>query len=231
MTKPQKLCLWIGVAALCCALGALGLGGLPGALLGWTALSCGLASLAYARNRPDLYGKRAGRLAVPRVLLLLPFLVAFWTGCWLIRQVRHVPDLDHVAPGLYVGGRIRPSRLPPDVRLIVDLTSEYNEPRALRSHPGYRCLPLLDGHVPPDEAACLALLEEMAANPGAVFVHCESGVGRAPTLAALLLIRRGVVPDAASAVERLAKQRPGIHPTRSDFAFLERLTPRLQGLA
>jgi len=228
MTKPQKLCLAIGAASVACALGAVWLGGLAGLLLGWTALSCALAARAYAGNRPDLYGKREGRLRAWRLIPLLPFLVAFWIGCRLIRQVRHLPDLDRVAPGLYVGGRIRPSELPPDVQLIVDLTSEYSEPRDLRRHPGYRCLPLLDGHVPPDEGALLALLEEMAATPGAVFVHCESGVGRAPTLAALLMIRRGVVPDAASAIELLAKQRPGIHPTRSDFAFMERLTPRLR---
>jgi hypothetical protein len=197
-------------------------------LLGWTALACGIAAAAYAWNRPGVFGKRAGRLVWWRTLPTLPYLGAFWIGCWLIRVRRGLPAYDQVAPGLYVGGRIGADALPADVALVVDLTCEYSEPAALRRHPGYRGLPLLDGHTPPDEVAFLALLEEMHAAAGAVFVHCESGVGRAPTAAALLLIRAGVADDPAAAVELLRKSRPRIHPTRSDREFMARIAPRLR---
>jgi len=45
--------------------------------------------------------------------------------------------------------------------------------------------------------------------------------------AALLLVARGLVPDPASAVELMAKRRPRIHPTRSDWDFMERAAARL----
>lgn len=227
MTKPARLALGIGFAGVVCAALALAAHGAVAALLAWTAFACALAAAAYARNAPGVFGKRDGRLVWWRTLPTLPYLVAFWIGCALIRARRRLPVFDRVAPGLYVGGRIRGDELPDDVALIVDLTCEYSEPASLRERPGYRSLPVLDGHVPPDEEALLALLAEMDAAPGAVFVHCESGVGRAPTAAALLLMRRGVAPDPESALELVRKQRPGARPTRSDRALMVRVAPRL----
>jgi len=110
----------------------------------------------------------------------------------------------------------------------VDLTSEWPAPPRLRALPGYRCLPVLDGSTPPDDERFLALLEEILGASGGVYVHCEEGRGRAPTLAAALLIARGIVPDVASAIELVQKARPCARPTRTDRRFLERIAPRLR---
>jgi hypothetical protein len=223
MTKPAKLALGIGAAgAVCAGLTAAAPG--PARWLAlWTAGACFAVSVAYATNRPGVFGKRRGRLDPVRALLLLPYLAAFRIACAFMRLGRRAPVWEEIAPGLYVASRIGPDDLPPDLELLVDLTCEYSEPLALRSHPGYRCLPVLDGGVPPDEEALLHLLEEVRAARGSVLFHCESGKGRAPTAAALALVARGIASDAAAAVELVRKGRPSAAPTRVDLDFIERL--------
>lgn len=231
MTKPRRLVLGIGAAGLACALGAFLLAGALRWLAAWTAAACLLVAAAYHWNRPGVYGKREGRLVAWRMLPVLPFLLAFWAAMRGIRAWRRAPAFERVAPGIYVGGRIAPGSLPSDVAIVADLTSEYSEPAALRRHPGYRSLPVLDGHVPPDEGAFLSLLDELARAPGAVFLHCEAGVGRAPVAAALLLLRCGMAPDVSSALETVCKRRPVASPTRSDRVFMERIARRLSARA
>jgi protein-tyrosine phosphatase len=228
VSKPRALALGIGIAGAACALGAATSSGVAAWLLAWTALSCFVVAWAYAANRPGVFGKREdGRVRLANQLLLLPYLAVFHAACWLIRLVRPLPPVDEVAAGVYVGGRLRESAIPPDVELVLDLVAEFPGARAVRSRPGYRCLPVLDGHHPRSLESFLGRTEEAAAAPGGVLIHCESGVGRAPTAAAVLLVARGLVPDPASAVELIAKRRPKIHPTRSDRDFMERAVARL----
>jgi hypothetical protein len=227
MTKPAWIGIGIAVAgATCAVLGALA-SGLPRGLAWWTAGACFAVSLAYATNRPGIFGKREGRLAPLRVLLLLPYLAAFRIACELMRWLRIAPSWEAVSPGLYVGSRVDPEDLPPDLELIVDLTCEIAEPALVRAHPGYRCLPVLDGAAPCDDEAFLRLLDEVRAASGGVLFHCESGRGRAPSAAALALIARGVASDPAAAVELVRKGRPSAAPTRVDLEFIDRIAKRL----
>ena len=227
VTKPEKIALGVGVAgAVCAGLGALAGGPLRWLAL-WTAGSCFAVAFAYATNRPGVFGKRAGRLAPLRALLLLPYLAAFHVACALMRLLRRAPSWEEVAPGIYVGGRVNPDDLPPGLELIVDLTCEFSEPGPVRSHPGYRCLPVLDGAVPPDEEAFLGLLEEACGASGGVLFHCESGIGRAPTAAALAILAREIASDPASALELVRKGRPSAAPTRVDVDFVRRIASRL----
>jgi protein-tyrosine phosphatase len=220
--------LGIGAAGLVCAGLAPLAGGLGGAFLAWCALGCLLVAGAYAFNRPGLYGKRGGVLPWWRVVLLGPFLAAFWIA-WGIRNLfRPRPRYHLVSPGLWVGARVSAADLPPGVKTVVDLTSELWEPRDVRCMPGYRSFPVLDGSYPHDEDAFLELLAELADEPGAVYVHCESGRGRAPTMAALLLLARGVVDSPEAALELVQKRRPTAAPTRWDVAFIRRMARRIR---
>lgn len=227
MTKPQSLSLGIGAAAFACALLAVAVGGWPALALAYTAAGCAAVSLAYARNWPGLFGKRAGRVPWRRALLLLPFLVAYRIACAGMRWSRRWPAFCEVAPGVYVGGRPQPGELPRDLDYVVDLTAEFSAERAIRALRGYRSAPTLDGHHPPDAEHFLALLREVCAGPGGVLFHCESGRGRAPTAAAAALLVRGAAPDVATAVEWVRKGRPQSRPTRSDLDFLARIERRL----
>jgi protein-tyrosine phosphatase len=128
---------------------------------------------------------------------------------------------------VYVGGRLGLSDLPPDTALIIDLTCEFSEPRAVRAHPGYRCHPVLDGAAPPEDGPLLAVLEEVARVRGATVIHCESGKGRAPSVAALALIARGVAPDLDAALAMVRAGRPSAAPTAVDHAFMQAVAARL----
>ena len=66
----------------------------------------------------------------------------------------------------------------------------------------------------------------MAAS-GGVYLHCEEGRGRAPTVAAAVLMARGIARDVDTALELVVKARPVACPTRTDRRFLERIAPRL----
>lgn len=228
MTKPRVLTLGIGAAALACGLAAWANSGWLALFLAWCALSCAAVSLAYALNHPGLYGKREGVLPAWRVLLLGPFLAAFWISWGLRDLFRPKPRYHLVSPGLWVGARIGAEELPTGVKTVVDLTSELWEPAAIRRMPGYRSFPVLDGSYPHDEDAFLELLAEVADTPGGVYVHCESGKGRAPTMAALVLLARGVVDSPEAALELVQKRRPTASPTRADVAFIRRMARRIR---
>ena len=221
MSKPMKLAIGIGVASMVTA-------GLSWAVpqpyaffAAWTAVSCALVSGAYLGNWPAVFGKRRGRLQRWAVVLLLPYLSMFWFACWLMRVWRQTSTLDEIAPGVYVGGRLRGPDLPNDTTLIVDLTSEFSEPRELRNHPGYRGVAVLDGAFPPNEGAFRDLLDEVASVRGSVVFHCDAGRGRAPTAGALAVLWRGMAEDAEEAIARVVEGRPCASLTRSDLEFIQ----------
>jgi protein-tyrosine phosphatase len=227
MTKPRKLALGIGSAGGVCALLAA-LAPSPWSwLAGWTALSCLLAAGIYLGNLPGLLGKSDGRMSWWRMLPLLPYLVAFRIAMELRRSRQAGPDWHEVVPGLAVGARVPLGDLPEGLELVVDLTSEWPAPAALRGLPGYRSHPVLDGSFPPSEERFLALVREMAGAAGGVYIHCEEGRGRAPTAAAAVLLARRIVVDVDAALELVSKARPVARPTRTDRRFLERIAPRL----
>jgi hypothetical protein len=230
VTKPARIALGIGVAAVACAAVAAAASGVARLVAAWTALACAVAAAAYVANRPTWLGKRDGRLA-PHAVVVLPYLLAFRTACGLMRRWRPPDAPTEVAPGLWVSGRLAPADVPPAVTWVVDLIAEYPAPRALRGLPGYRNLLVLDGGHPPDVAAFLALVRELLDAEGDVLVHCDSGRGRAPTVAAALLVARGVAPDTATAVAHVRARRPVAAPTRSDLAFLARVAPALRAIA
>jgi len=224
------IALGIAVGGACCGLGAIQSSGAARIALAWTSGACAVAALAYLANRPGWLGKRAGRLT-PRALVLLPYLVAVRIACWLMRWWRgpDVPTL--VAPALWVAGRLEPGSFPSGVTDVVDLVAEYPAPGWVRELPGYRNLPVLDGGQPPSPQEFLDLVRELQDVTGGVVVHCDSGRGRAPTMAAAILIARGLASDVDTAVALVRARRPVASPTRSDLAFLEAVSPALRAFA
>ncbi len=229
MTKPTKIALGIAVAGACCAALAVMTAGAARLAWAWTAGACAVATAAYAANRPAWLGKRAGRLT-PRALVVLPYLVAFRIACAVMRWWRGLDAPTLVAPGLWVGGRLARRSFLSSVTHVVDLVAEYPAPAWARARPGYRDLPVLDGGQPPHPGAFLALVRELRDATGDVLVHCDSGRGRAPTMAAAILIARGLAPDVDAALALVQARRPVASPTRSDVAFLEAVWPSLREL-
>jgi hypothetical protein len=229
VTKPTAVGSGVAVAAAACLALAATTSGLPRLWWTWTTIACVIAATAYLRNRPAWLGKRDGRWSW-RTLPVLPYLVAFRIACLLMRWWRGGDAPTEVAPGLWVGGRIA-GPLPPGVGHVVDLVAEYPEAHGIRTRPGYRGLPTLDGGFPPRLDEFLVLVDELATARGGVLVHCDSGRGRAPTLAAAVLIARGEAHDVDGAIDRVRRARPVAHPTRSDRMFLATALPGLRAIA
>jgi protein-tyrosine phosphatase len=173
----------------------------------WPALAFVVVGGAYAQ-RPGVLGKRAdGTLPIVTQIVLMPYFVFAWIS-WLILRISGEPACAEVSPGLWVGRRPTARDLPPQIDLVVDLTAEFPKSRSLRVR-RYECLPTLDG-TPPDARRLRALADELAGDPGPIYVHCAAGHARSATLAAAILIARGLARDADDAERIMRERRPGI---------------------
>ncbi|MCY1082403.1 phosphatase domain-containing protein [Archangium lansingense] len=185
---------------------------------------------AYLGRGTRLLGKREdGSQAWGPVLLLLPYFLFTWT-VWHVRRALSQERCFHeVAPGLLLGRRPFAHELPPEVSLIVDLTSEFAEPREVRTRARYLCSPVLDTCAL-NEDSLLSVVSAVLAEPGPVYVHCANGHGRSSTVAAAVLLARGHSPDVHGAEQHLRRARRGVklHPEQREV--LVRTAPRLREL-
>ena len=95
-------------------------------LLAWSGLGFCAVAAAYARQTPRVFGKRMdGTLAWGPCVLLLPYLLLTWLLWYCQTRFSREAVCNEVAPGLWLGRRASLKELPPDVTLIVDLTSEF----------------------------------------------------------------------------------------------------------
>jgi protein-tyrosine phosphatase len=180
--------------------------GLP---LLWVAVAYVLAGLAYFTGNSRFLGKRQDGTVAPGIAVLtFPYLL-LCIAASLARHLYREPDWNEVAPGLFVGRRVSGARLPAQIDLVVDLTSEFPEPSSVRTGRAYRCLPTMDGCAS-EPGAFAALAREVADTPGRIYVHCAVGHGRSASLAAAVIILRGLATDVDSAEALMKKARPGI---------------------
>lgn len=212
--------LGVGFAAL-----AFSSGWLVRALFGWTAMACVGVALAYTFDRPELLGKQAdGRVSYLIAFFVLPVLLVqrcIWTIRCALSSERAA---DEVAPGLFVGRRVSGEQLPMAVDFVLDLTSEFAEPPAVRERGIYRSIRTLDGLGPPRHADAVSVLREAAAHSGTLYVHCAFGHGRAVAAAAAIMVLRGHAADVDDAFDQIRAARPGIFPSWSHHAFVRRVT-------
>ena len=178
---------------------------------GWSVLIVGIAYLG--PGGPRVFGKHAGdgRLGWLNVILLLPYYVVAWSLWQLKSRLFGENAHDEVAPGIFVGRRpLGLAEVPADIRVVIDLTSEFPRAHSTRAIERYLCVPTLDLRAP-DDAAFSSLLDHVSEEDGPIFVHCAMGHGRSATVAAGLMIRRGVARDVEDAIERMSEARPGVH--------------------
>jgi len=187
-------------------------GGL-GWVLAWPALSFLCVAAGYLALGGRVLGKRAdGTRALWSRVLHAPYDLLVWLTLGLLRLSSERP-FDEVSPGLWVGRRCPPDRLPKGVAMVVDMTAELAAPAGLPEAVRYRCLPTLDGHAPRYEEL-RDLVAEMAVFDGPIYVHCAAGHGRSATAAAALLLVRGAVADLPGAVALMRRSRPGVRLVR-----------------
>jgi protein-tyrosine phosphatase len=194
-------------------------------VLGWTSIACFAVAVAYSLDRPAIFGKRAdGSVSYLLALPVLPVLLVL-RSIWFIRcKSTSERAFDEVAPGLIVGRRVMGDELPAEADFVIDLTSEFAEPRAMRERGTYRLIRTLDGLGPPRHAERRSVLLEAAEHTGTVYVHCAFGHGRAVAAAASIMVMRGHASDADDAFAKIRAARPGIFPSGSHHAFVTRVT-------
>jgi dual specificity MAP kinase phosphatase len=112
----------------------------------------------------------------------------------------------YVGPQIGRWGQQRLWRL--GIRASVNLRVEFDDVIAGVAFPEHLRLPTVDNEAPTLEhlAAGVAFIERVVAAGGRVYVHCQSGVGRAPTLAVAYLVSTGC--ELAEALSCMQRVRP-----------------------
>jgi len=122
------------------------------------------------------------------------------------------PNFSRITERLYVGpqiGRLGHRRLRRlGIQASVNLRVEYDDVAAGVAFPEHLRLPTVDGEAPTlaHLASGVAFIRRVVAKGGGVYVHCQSGVGRAPTLAAAYLVSTGC--ELAEALGCVRQARP-----------------------
>ncbi|MCX8024678.1 MAG: dual specificity protein phosphatase family protein [Thermanaerothrix sp.] len=178
-------------------------------------------------------GRKAPLIKGMRILMARLFEQGVWTtGLWLINLFcrvvldRPLRRLSQVAPGLFVGGQFkaRGKRILErwGIEAVVNLRHEFDDRAAGLAPQYYLYLPTVDDQAPTleDLSVGVRFIHTHIEAGRNVYIHCASGVGRAPTLTAAYLVSRGYPVEQAWALIRRA--RPFIRPTAVQCEQVER---------
>lgn len=192
----------------------------------WLGLDMLLLSAAYVRQDTGIFGKRPdGTLAACRVLIFLPYLLFTW-AVWRLCRLLPEPAVQRINERLSIGRRILPGELPAGIDVILDLTSEFTEPAAVRKEARYINLPTLDATAP-TPAALAATICSLQPHEH-VFIHCAQGHGRTAMAAIALLLHRGETSDIADGLRLLKAIRPGVSLSPGQYRCLEQCQAALR---
>ena len=152
----------------------------------------------------------------------------------LFRRRSKRARVDRLAPWLLLGPALDESGyrdlVTQGVTHVVDLREEAEDDASMMAALGlrWRRLPIRD-HAAPSPGQIEDLRAWLTHEPGdggvVVYLHCQAGVGRAPTVAIVLLMHQGI--PLANAHRQVRVARPGAHPTAAQDAYLEALASRL----
>lgn len=191
-------------------------------LLFWPALSFGIVAIGYLSFGQRVFGKtKSGLLSPFNQLILLPYLVYLWSVWFLLRIVRREPSVNQLTEKLFIGRRLFSTELPDNIDYVIDLTSEFNEPKALRSS-GYFSYPILDGLVPPIKQLH-QWIEDTAALDGTILIHCAEGHGRTGMFAAILLVYLGHSRTTDAALQLIQAKRPLVRLNSQQMRMLQEI--------
>lgn len=165
------------------------------------------------------------RVLVPPAATSQRFYKVWWQRArlWSLRTRQRLtvftgqqPELrfSHVAPGIYLGGKVTPRVFKTfsewGVTGVVSMRT--TRPPKTPEHIETLWLPTKDWTPPAlkDFAKGVKFIQKQLAKNGAVYIHCQLGEGRGPSMAAAYLITTGFTAE--EAVSRLVKYRPMVHP-------------------
>ncbi|NJM86409.1 MAG: hypothetical protein HC847_03530 [Hydrococcus sp. RU_2_2] len=193
----------------------------------WYSVNFFLLSFAYQKENVRIFGKQSnGKISFFSIVLLLPTLLFLWTIWHIRRSIVKEKCFHEILPGLWLGGRVFAGEIPDNISLIVDLTTEFIEPQDVIVGKTYICIPTLDAFGPGDEQFS-KIVEKICSWEGNVYLHCALGRGRSATVAAGILLAKGIVDDIDRAKTLLQSIRPGVDFSSSQRQLLERFREQL----
>ncbi len=155
-----------------------------------------------------------------------------WLTDKLVRRMRGFspPAISQVAPKVYVGGQHSHHGLAAmralGIDAVLNMREESDDAARGVALDAYLWLPTTDDAAPTLEdleQGALFIEEQVAAGRG-VYVHCASGVGRAPTMAAAYLVRGGATPE--EAWRAILAGRPFVRPTPPQVEIIQAFAHR-----
>jgi dual specificity MAP kinase phosphatase len=160
-----------------------------------------------------------------------------WIKDKIVRRTQgfSIPETSRVAPNLYVGGQHKRRGLDRmrdlGITAVVNMREEADDAERGVSLDHYLWLPTTDDAAPAlnDLKQGAAFIHRHIEAGRGVYVHCASGVGRAPTMAAAYLVQQGAVPQAAWG--QIRQKRPFIRPTPPQIEVVEVLARQRTPLA
>lgn len=189
-------------------------------LAAWLGADLVVMGFAHWRGLHRILGKRPdGTFPAWSWIAFWP-LLAYTLLVWhLLRLFSREPASHAITADLVIGRRLLPSEVPGRFDNYVDLTAEFSEPVPIRSSPGYRCFPILDGAAPTPEALRRAVRSLRA---GRTFVHCAQGHGRSGLFTLAMLLDEGTARTIAEGLSLLAAVRPGVRLSRDQLKCIQR---------
>ncbi|MDZ4287314.1 MAG: phosphatase PAP2/dual specificity phosphatase family protein [Prosthecobacter sp.] len=181
-------------------------------LLAWPAAALGTVAAAYFGAGAAVLGKRQGQLSFWTRWLLAPWLFGQWLS-WKHYRKQSAP-WDELTPRVWMGALPDEATarrlLAGGVTHVLDLTVEFEAPKAFRELPGYRNVAVSDLTAPTREQLAEAVeFIEGGQHEGIVFVHCKAGYSRTAAAAgAWLMLCQGLSTD--EAIRRMREARPGM---------------------
>lgn len=180
-------------------------------LLSWPAAALGTVSATYFGAGALVLRKSNGRLPAMTQWLMAPWLLGQEVSWWWYR--RQSAKWDQLTPRVWMGSipdhESAFKLVHEGVTDVLDMTAEFEAPRAFRELPGYKNIAVTDLTAPTQaqlqEAAAFI---EKARREGIVFVHCKAGYSRTAAAVGAWLLQSGGTTEAALA--QMQEARPGM---------------------
>ena len=194
----------------------------------WAGVSFIILGAAYGCLGAKVFGKKSnGTLNKWCLFLLLPYLLLTWIIWHIQRLISQEDCCNEIAPGIWLGRRAFVDELPDRISLIIDLTAEFPEPPNVISGKTYICIPTLDTSVP-EQHVFEKLIHTICSWQGNVYIHCALGHGRSATVAAGVLLAKGLVENFNQAEKVLLTARPKIKFSPAQKNMLKKCQRSLQ---
>lgn len=151
-----------------------------------------------------------------------------WVIDDVVRAVTGAPlrSNSQITPQLHIGGQYLkrgwPKMAARGIGAVVNLRAEFDDAQAGLAPDHYLYLPTVDDQSPSPEQlqqGIIFITEQIEKGRG-VYVHCNAGASRSPTMAAAYLVSTGVSPN--ESWDYIRKVRPFILPKKEQVEIVER---------